>query len=139
MLALAEWIETRILPLRSMNDEERRVHVLTWWTRLGRHELFLLNKLLTGEFRVGVSHTLVVRAVAHVASLSGGLVEHRLMGDWEPSAAAFTALIAPEEHADDLSSPYPFCLASPFEGESARWAIAPSGWWNGSGTASVRS
>ena len=35
-------------------------------------ELFLLNKLLTGEFRVGVSHTLVVRAVAQLAALPTG-------------------------------------------------------------------
>jgi DNA ligase 1 len=83
-VALAEWIETRILPLRDMDDDERRAHVLTWWTRLERRELFLLNKLLTGEFRVGVSHTLVVRAVAHLASLPTAVVEHRLMGKWEP-------------------------------------------------------
>jgi DNA ligase-1 len=116
-LALAEWIETRILPLRSMNDGERRAHVLTWWTRLGRRELFLLNKLLTGEFRVGVSHTLVVRAVARFASLPTSVVEHRLMGNWEPSSAMLAALVAPENPADDPSHPFPFCLASPFEGD----------------------
>jgi DNA ligase-1 len=100
-----------------MDDGERRVRVLAWWTRLERRELFLLNKLLTGEFRVGVAHTLVVRALAQFASLPPAVVEHRLMGHWEPSAETFAALIAPEGPADDPSRPYPFCLASPFEGE----------------------
>jgi DNA ligase-1 len=116
-VSLAEWIESRILPLRDMDDEVRRAHVVTWWSRLERREVFLLNKLLTGEFRVGVSHTLVVRAVARLASLTTATVEHRLMGNWEPSADAFRALIAPEGPGDDPSRPYPFCLASPFEGD----------------------
>ncbi len=112
-VSLAEWIERRIQPLRHADDEERRVRVLQWWSRLERRELFLLNKLLTGEFRVGVSHTLVVRAVAQLASLPPAVVEHRLMGTWEPSAEALAALIGPEGPADDPSRPYPFCLASP--------------------------
>ncbi|MFX9548023.1 hypothetical protein ABTO73_19305, partial [Acinetobacter baumannii] len=56
-VSLAEWIERRVLPLRDMDDDEKRARVITWWSRLPRHEVFLLNKLLTGEFRVGVSHT----------------------------------------------------------------------------------
>ena len=118
-VTLADWIENRILPLRDMDDDERRAHVLTWWTRIERREVFLLNKLLTGEFRVGVSHTLVVRAVAQVASLPTAVVEHRLMGRWEPSAKAFAALVGPENPADDPSRPYPFCLATPFDGRIA--------------------
>ena len=116
-ISLAEWIEARVLPLRDMDDGQRRARVLAWWTRLQRRELFLLNKLLTGEFRVGVSHTLVVRAVAQLAALPTAVVEHRLMGHWEPSAATFAALVAPAGAADDPSRPYPFCLASPFDGE----------------------
>jgi DNA ligase 1 len=115
-VSLATWIEERILPLRDLDDEGKRVRVLTWWSRLPRNQLFLLNKLLTGEFRVGVSHTLVVRAVAQLASLPTAAVEHRLMGNWDPSAEAFASLIAPEDPAGDPSRPYPFCLASPLEG-----------------------
>ena len=114
-VSLAEWIEHRILPLRNVDDEERRVRVMTWWSRLPRLERFLLNKLLTGEFRVGVSHTLVVRALGLRAGLPVAVVEHRLMGQWEPSAAAFAAVIAPESGADQPSRPYPFCLASPLD------------------------
>lgn len=107
---LADWIEGRILPLRESDDATRRLRVIAWWSRLNRPELFLLNKLLTGEFRVGVSHTLVVRAVAQFAGLATSTVEHRLMGAWEPSAEAYSVLIGPEGLADDPSRPYPFCL-----------------------------
>jgi DNA ligase-1 len=128
-LTLSAWLETRILPLRHVDDEERRVRVMTWWSRLERRELFLLNKFLTGEFRVGVSHTLVVRALAQVASLPPAVVEHRLMGAWEPSEDAFRSLVAPEGPADDPSRPYPFCLASPLEdrvetlGDRDEWLV----------------
>jgi DNA ligase 1 len=114
-ISLAEWIEQRILPLRDLDDDERRIRVLVWWSRLDRWQLFVLNKLLTGEFRLGVSHTLVVRAVAQIADVATSIVEHRLMGHWEPSAAAFAALIAAEGRSDLTSQPYPFCLASPIE------------------------
>src|SRR4051812_17226970 len=95
-VGLADWIEHRILPLRGMTDDDRRTHVFVWWSRLDRWQLFVLNKLLTGEFRVGVSHTLVVRAIAQYAGLPTTVVEHRLMGNWEPSAEALKALMAPE-------------------------------------------
>jgi DNA ligase-1 len=101
--------------LRDLDDWEKRRRVVTWWSRLPRNEVFLLNKLLTGEFRVGVSHTLVVRAIAQRSGLPTAAIEHRLMGSWEPSAEAFAALIAPEDPSGDPSRPYPFCLASPLE------------------------
>jgi DNA ligase-1 len=118
-LSLADWMERRILPLRDRDDEEKRVRVLAWWSQLPRDQLFLLNKLLTGEFRVGVSHTLVVRALALSAGLPAAVVEHRIMGAWEPSAQGFAALVAPEDPAGDPSRPYPFCLASPLDGDVA--------------------
>jgi DNA ligase-1 len=114
-VSLAHWIAHRILPLRDLDDWEKRRRVVTWWSRLPRNEVFLLNKLLTGEFRVGVSHTLVVRAIAQRSGLPTAAIEHRLMGSWEPSAEAFAALIAPEDPSGDPSRPYPFCLASPLE------------------------
>jgi len=116
-VSLQEWIEQRLLPLRDLAEAEQRVRVLAWWSRLGRLELFLLNKLMTGEFRVGVSHTLVVRAIAQLAGLSTASVEHRLMGAWQPSADSFLALTAPESTLEEPSRPYPFCLASPLSGD----------------------
>jgi DNA ligase-1 len=63
-LPLHRWVEERILPLRALADEQQYAEVTTWWRQLPARELFVLNKLLTGAFRVGVSQLLVVRALA---------------------------------------------------------------------------
>ncbi len=116
-LPLSQWVERRILPLRALDDAAQRETVLRWWTTLPRRELFLLNKLLTGEFRVGVSATLVVRALSQVVGVEPSVISGRLMGEWEPTADFFRALVSEEGTALDLSRPYPFCLAYPLEQE----------------------
>ena len=68
-LSLAEWVEQRILPLRDLDPHEQQRRVLVWVRELTRWERFTLLKLLTGELRLGVSQTLVVRALANAASL----------------------------------------------------------------------
>ena len=111
-LPLSRWLEERLLPLRTASEEEKRSAILAIWDGLDRKQIFLVNKLVTGELRVGVSATLAVRALAQHAGLEPAVVAHRLMGSWEPSAQSFAELIAPGAASDDLSRPYPFFLAS---------------------------
>ncbi|MFV8835397.1 ATP-dependent DNA ligase [Aquisalimonas sp. APHAB1-3] len=111
------WVEERIQPLRGMATEARRDAVLGWWAALPTPQRFVLNKLLTGAFRVGVSRRLVVRALARVSGLETATLAHRLMGQWQPTPAAFEALLDPEEQGEDRSRPYPFFLASPLEAD----------------------
>lgn len=115
-LSLAVWVEARLLPLQAADPAAQRASVIQWWLGLPRAERFLLNKLLTGEFRVGVSHTLVVRALATAAGSEPTTIAARLMGDWTPSADWFAAVTTTEATAADASQPYPFYLASPLEG-----------------------
>ncbi|HEX2223962.1 MAG TPA: ATP-dependent DNA ligase [Thermoanaerobaculia bacterium] len=119
-LPLSVWVEERILPLRGLDPQEQRRRVTGWWAGLDRWPTFVLNKLLTGELRVGVSQVLVERALAQVAGVTPAALAHRLMGAWEPTASFFQGLLvtgeAPEE---DRSRPYPFYLASPLETEVA--------------------
>jgi DNA ligase N terminus len=119
-LPLNWWIEERLLPLQGLDDTERRQAICRWWQALDRRELFLLNKLLTGAFRVGVSETLVVRAVAQRAGLPPATVADRLMGEWTPSATFFQQLTAQEAMDDDHSRPYPFCLAYQLDHDAAQ-------------------
>jgi DNA ligase-1 len=114
-LSLSQLIETRLLPLRDRAEEEKRMSVVELWRSMPAREIFLLDKLLTGELRVGVSRTLAVRALAQHAGLDPGVVAHRLMGSWEPTAAGFEHLVAADVHDADESRPYPFFLASPLE------------------------
>ena len=127
-LGLAEWVETRILRLRDLDPAAQQADVTSWWRSLDRLERFILLKLLTGEFRVGVSQTLVVRALAQAASLEPPIVAARLMGDWTPTPAWLSGVLSQEHTDDDRSRPYPFCLASPLDdvgelGDPVDWQI----------------
>jgi DNA ligase-1 len=130
-LPLSAWVEERILPLRGLPPEEQRRQVTGWWSGLDRWPAFVLNKLLTGELRVGVSQTLVERALAEVAGLPPPALAHRLMGGWEPTAAFYESLLAAAgAQEEDDSRPYPFYLASPLEaaglaelGERGGWQV----------------
>jgi len=109
--------------------------VSAWWRTLDRLERFILLKLLTGEFRVGVSQTLVVQAIAAAAGLDTAVVAARLMGEWTPTAEWFENVLSTEHTDDDKSRPYPFCLAAPLDGEVSALGD-PSGWqiewkWDG--------
>ena len=112
---LSEWVEQRILPLRELDDETQQRRVTSWWSGLDRLQRFMLLKILTGELRVGVSHTLVVRALALAAELPATTIAARMMGDWTPTADWFTGLLSHEQTNEDRSRPYPFFLASPLE------------------------
>ena len=78
--SLAAWMEERIIRLRDLDADDQRRTVQGWWQALDRAQRFVLNKLLTGGFRVGVSQGLVVRAIAQVSGLDTAVVNHRLMG-----------------------------------------------------------
>lgn len=115
-LSLAEWMERRILPLGGLTAEAQGERVKRWWAELDAERRFLVNKLLTGSLRVGVSRTLVARALAETSDLPRPVILHRLMGKWKPSAAWYEALLSAETSVEDASRPYPFCLASPLPG-----------------------
>jgi hypothetical protein len=48
---------------------------------------FVFTKLITGNFRVGVSATLAIRGIAQAYGLDPKLMAHRLMGEWSPGEA----------------------------------------------------
>ena len=124
---LADWVEARLLTLRDMDAAAQRARVIDWLRSLDRLQRFVLLKLVTGEFRVGVSQTLVVRALAQTAGLPVTVIAARLMGDWSPSAAWFASVLSPTATDHDRSRPYPFYLASPLDGDPA--ALGDPGDW----------
>lgn len=115
---LAEWFGyLNRLPL--MNEDEKRMHITSAWRQLGQHEQFVFNKLLMGSFRIGVSQTLVIRALAETTGLEASIVAHRLMGDWLPQRVSYQQLLFGENRNDNASKPYPFYLAYSLEGDIA--------------------
>jgi ATP-dependent DNA ligase len=126
---LARWVEDRILSLRALDPAAQQQRVTTWWRELDRLQRFLFLKLVTGELRVGVSQTLVVRALAQAAQLPATTIAARLMGEWTPTPEWYATLLSHERTEDDRSRPYPFFLASPLEdpidtlGQPMDWSI----------------
>jgi DNA ligase-1 len=128
-LTLAQWVEDRVLSLRDRDPAGQQARVVAWLQSLDRLQRFILLKLITGEFRVGVSQTLVVRGLAQASGLPATTIAARLMGDWTPTAEWYTAVLSHEQSDEDRSRPYPFYLASPLDadpsvlGDPADWLI----------------
>lgn len=115
-VSLTRWFNERILPLARQSVAERQSHIVQWWHELPYRECFLVNKLLTGSLRVGVSRSLVTRALAESLDQPRVQIERALIGAWEPSAAFWEALARNEGNLH-VAQPYPFYLASPLVGE----------------------
>jgi DNA ligase-1 len=123
---LSEWFNYLLL-LPFMSEQEKRNHITSAWKQLSQHEIFVFNKLLGGSFRIGVSQTLVVRAVAEATQMEAPVIAHRIMGKWTPSEISFDELIHLENQHDDASRPYPFFLA--YAMESDVYALGDPGDW----------
>jgi DNA ligase-1 len=123
------WIEERVLGLAKQSEETQRESIRQSWGEVDGVERFVWNKLITGGFRVGVSHQLVVRALSRASGIDEGTIAHRLTGHWRPTADAYRALLQPDTSDADRSRPYPFFLAYALEesleelGATCEWQL----------------
>jgi DNA ligase-1 len=130
---LTYWIEF-IRALEPLDVEEKKRRIAEAWMRLEPTQRFVFNKLITGSFRVGVSQSLMVKALAKHAKVKENVVAHRLMGNWSPIDDDYNDLIHSEE-IRDISRPYPFYLAYALD-ESVESIGNPEEWqaewkWDG--------
>ncbi|HEY9621709.1 MAG TPA: ATP-dependent DNA ligase [Crinalium sp.] len=118
-MPLHVWMEDVIPQVKAIaSNTELRDLIVSWWSSLTSFEVFILNKVLTGAFRVGLSEKLVIKAIATEYDIPESDVAHRLMGDFEPTVEFYDRLItAEEEESRSPSRSYPFFLASPLEEE----------------------
>lgn len=139
-MSLSELIENYLLPMKTMEPEAQSQRIIDLWSSMDFSMALVLNKLITGGFRVGVSKSLVIKSLAENASVDPAVMAHKLMGRWEPTEANFKDLFAEEATEDEVLRPYPFCLAYPLEikegeslsmilGDSNDWQIEPK--WDG--------
>ncbi|HEX8377698.1 MAG TPA: ATP-dependent DNA ligase [Pedobacter sp.] len=108
--SLAEWIR-EINNLGLLSEDERKEWLINSWMSMDKQERFVFNKILTGSFRIGVSQSLIVKALSDLSGLEPAVLTHRIMGNWDPQTFSFHDLIQEEDASDDASRPYPFCLA----------------------------
>jgi DNA ligase-1 len=114
--SLQEWMEHHLPALAELRGDSQVGAVHACWQGLSREQLLVVNKLLTGGLRVGVSEGLVIRALCRLSGLEPATLKHRLMGGFSPTPATWEALLRPTETgAIPSSRPYPFFLASPLD------------------------
>jgi len=106
-----------IIILRTDQPDVQKLKVLSYWSALSGSSLFVFNKFLTGNFRVGVSKKLVVKAIAKYLKYDEAVIEHRLMGKWNPFEETMDTLFAEEHLEGKHFLPYPFYLAYALEGD----------------------
>lgn len=122
ILALAE--------IGKLPEEEKKEYILNFWNSLNKTELFIFNKLITGNFRMGVSKQLVTKALAQFLQKEDTSIAHSLMGKWDPAKENIETLFT-EEPGKKNYQPYPFYLAYPLEneietlGEIKDWIMEP--------------
>jgi DNA ligase-1 len=104
--------------LKRLEKEEesvRKAFIKSAWAEMTSSERFVFNKLITGNFRIGVSQKLMVNALAKTAAVEPSIIAHRISGNWDPSTVRFDDLLAEDVHTTDISKPYPFYLAYALE------------------------
>lgn len=107
--------------LQSVSKDEpaQELFVKTSWLHMNMDERFVFNKIITGNFRIGVSQQMMVNALANTLNQSPSLIAHRISGNWDPFSTDFSELLGGDRSGLDLSKPYPFYLAYALEGDPA--------------------
>jgi DNA ligase-1 len=115
---LHEWIND-LAALQGRSDAEKKEFILSAWDSLETPERFIFNKLISGNFRIGVSNKMLVNALAKQSDTESSKVMHSIMGKWQPWEISYEDLMAGAHVNTDNSWPYPFCLAYALEAEPA--------------------
>jgi DNA ligase-1 len=114
---LHEIIEETLKPLAMLAQDQQRKQIIAIWQKLTPEQRLVFHKLLSREFRVGVSRNLLIRALADVAGVDPQIMAHRLAGNWSPTLETMQRLMAGPDHESsaqrDPTLPYPFMLAHP--------------------------
>lgn len=125
---LSEWI-AQIDLLKTKSEAEKQAFIIESWSNLPHTQRFIFNKLLGGNFRIGISSKSLINAIATHYALEPSAVAHALMGDWQKEGIVFEKLVRGEYADIQLSKPYPFCLAHPLRddienlGDRSLWQI----------------
>ena len=130
-LPLHELIESRIRSLSHLPEADQRESVERTWAELTSDQRLVFHKLLSGNFRIGVSATLMMRALAEAVGVEPAVVAHRLAGRWKPDANTIARVSRPgdEPHVDDAGLPYPFMLSHALQqlpatlGDPSEWLM----------------
>ncbi len=111
---LHEWIAD-LAKLNGQDDAVKKSFILNAWNSLDTRERFIFNKLISGNFRIGVSGKMLVNALAKQSHTESNKIMHAIMGKWSPETITYQELVEGAHVNTDNSWPYPFCLAYALE------------------------
>src|SRR5262245_33045593 len=111
--SLHEMVEQRLKVVGKLPPPQQRDMVVQTWRELNADQRFIFHKLISGNYRMGVSRQSLILALAQVAGVDAAVIAHRLSGNWTPQTLTLQQLLAPvgAEEPRDSNLPYPFMLA----------------------------
>ncbi len=124
-MGLADWLDLRLLPARTLPDEARLDTLKGWIAALPVDQRLAFFKLVTGSLRIGVSKLTVVQALSDASGVDAKIMAQRMMGYTQASRhfgkQDFLELVSPSDGAEQTTKasgqPMPFFLANPFVGD----------------------
>jgi len=117
-IALNELLKISLPKLSKLDEKEKKLNIKLLWEKTPKENQLVLNKILTGTFRVGVSKGLVTKSLGKMISIDESIIKHRLMGDLKPTSKTYNFIINKNLKQAELKyKPYPFQLANTFERE----------------------
>ena len=115
-VSLDELLNKSFPELSILKEDDKKLRVKEIWENIPIENLLVINKILTGTFRVGVSIGLITKSIAKLINIDEAIISHRLMGDFIPSEESYKLLIDKKINPSELNyKPYPFLLANTFE------------------------
>ena len=128
------YLET-LISIEKEDEGIRKEFIINSWMSMTRAERFVFNKLITGNFRIGVSQKTMVNALSKTIRLNASVIAHRISGNWDPVSTSFSDLLSEHAVSADHSKPYPFYLAYAIE-DDVRTLGEPNEWqaewkWDG--------
>ncbi len=116
-LSLDYWLN-QLHNLKNLPPENQRESIFQSWNQLSTEGRFLLNKLITGGFRIGISQALLIQALSKFTNIPKDDLAFKISGKWDPFKTTFHQLILNPNPEAYNSKPYPFFLAHPIPEES---------------------
>ena len=120
-------IINKLVEIEKQEEAAKKEFIVSTWMQMDKDERFVFNKLLTGNFRIGVSQKTIVNALSKTVKLEPSVIAHRISGNWDPAATSFADLLGEQQQSIDYSKPYPFYLAYALQedvsllGDEADW------------------
>jgi DNA ligase-1 len=106
-----------LISIEKEEEAVRKEFIIRSWQSMTQVERFVFNKLITGNFRIGVSQSTIVNALAKTVTLDSSVIAHRIAGNWDPITTSFADLLSENKTITDHSKPYPFYLAYAIEND----------------------